>query len=153
MSPLIKRGVSEKHFGNLRPTTRDFLQMLQGKFNPDSIENEDRPYYLFFQMCHGVNYSAYKTPKRLSAFKRSFDTFKLSSNPKCLRLRYFVAQCSKCENFFSRFNTTKYWKTWETDHMEQPKISIKLLEKKGIILCTDCLWFYEALDELEEMED
>ena len=128
---------------NFTSGTRSWLQESQDDFNPGSTE----PYFLFFQLTYTPEYAKYKSPKLLSCVKRSSNTFKLSSRPKCLCLRYVVAQCSDCGNFYSAFNTTKYWKSWEDPDM--PKISIKLLEKKGIMMCTDCIWFYEGVEEME----
>ena len=132
---------------NLGQTARNLLQMLQIDFDPGSTHDVDYPFYLYFQIFNGGDYSTYIEPKKLSVVKRSFDTFKLTSNPKCLRLRYSVARCSNCLHFYSLFNTTKYWKEW--DYCRLPQISNKLWEKKGIVLCTDCLWLYEALDQIQ----
>ena len=138
---------------NLGQTTRSMLQLLQNDFVPDSTNDVENPntrkttFYLYFQIFNGGDYSTYLEPKKLSVVKRSFDTFKLTSNPKCLRLRYSVARCSNCLHFYSLFNTTKYWKEW--DYCRLPQISNKLWEKKGIVLCTDCLWLYEALEQIQ----
>ena len=132
---------------NLGQTARNLLQMLQIDFDPGYTHDEDDPFYLYFQIFNSGDYSTYVEPKKLSVLKRSFDTFKLTSNPKCFRLRYSVARCSNCLHFYSLFNTTKYWKQW--DYCRLPQISNKLWEKKGIVLCTDCLWLYEALDQIQ----
>ena len=138
---------------NLGQTTRNMLQLLQNDFVPDSTNNVENPntrkttFYLYFQIFNGGDYSTYLEPKKLSVVKRSFNTFKLTSNPKCFRLRYSVARCSNCLHFYSLFNTTKYWKEW--DYCRLPQISNKLWEKKGIVLCTDCLWLYEALEQIQ----
>ena len=132
---------------NCGQTARNLLQMLQIDFDPGYTHDVDDPFYLYFQIFNSGNYSTYVEPKKLSVRKRSFDTFKLTSNPKCLRLRYSVARCSNCLHFYSLFNTTKYWKEW--DYCRLPQISNKLWEKKGIVLCTDCLWLYEALDQIQ----
>ena len=132
---------------NLGQTARNMLQMLQIDFDPGYTHDVDDPFYLYFQIFNGGDYSTYLEPKKLSVVKRSFNTFKLTSNPKCFRLRYSVARCSNCLHFYSLFNTTKYWKEW--DYCRLPQISNKLWEKKGIVLCTDCLWLYEALDQIQ----
>ena len=122
-------------------STRSWLQFRQGEFDPTS----DDPYFLFFQKIYTGQYNKYEQPKLLSVRKRSSNVFKLVTRSKLLCLRYVVAQCSECQEFFSVFNTTKHWKTWET--IRTPKISRKLLEKKGILMCTDCIWVQEGLDE------
>ena len=82
----------------------------------------------------------------LSVTKRSSQVFKLTTKLKPLCLRYVVAQCSQCREYFSVFNTTKHYKTWETS--DTPKISRKLLEKKGVMICTDCIGLQEGMDEV-----
>ena len=91
----------------------------------------------------------YHKPKILSSAKRSVRFFKYVTRPKQMCLRYTAAQCSECLEYFSLFNTTKHWKTWD-DITNPPKISRKLLEVKNIFVCTDCIWFQEALDDLTE---
>lgn len=143
----------KKSSDHLPQNARNMLQMLQIDFVPGSTYHMENPntrkttFYLYFQIFNGGDYSTYANPKKLSVAKRSFDTFKLTSNPKCLRLRYSVTRCSNCLHFYTLFNTTKYWKEW--DYCRLPKISNKLWEKKGIVLCTDCLWLYEALEQIE----
>ena len=143
----------KKTSDNLGQKARTILQLLQIDFVPGSTHDVENPntrkttFYLYFQIFNGGDYSTYIEPKKLSVVKRSFDTFKLTSNPKCLRLRYSVARCSNCLHFYSLFNTTKYWQEW--DYCRLPQISNKLWEKKGIILCTDCLWLYEALEQIQ----
>ena len=126
-------------------SNRSMLQFCQGEFDPSS----DDAYFLFFQKTYG-DYAKYQRPKLLSIRKRSSSVFKLATTatPKLLSLRYVVAQCSECREYFSEFNTTKHWKTWETN--ETPKISRKVLEKKGILVCTDCTWLQEGLDEAQK---
>ena len=121
---------------NLGSTTRAMLQQLQGDFNPNSTQ----AYFVFFQKIYTDKgyFSKYASPKRLSISKRSDKVFKFTKLYKCLSLRYTCTQCSSCKEFFSLFNTSKHYKSWETESM--PTISRKLWEIKRTILCTDCIW-------------
>ena len=121
---------------------RSMNQFCQGEFDPTS----DKPYFLYFQKVYTGDYFKYQKRKLLSLTKRSSDVFKLTTRLKPLCLRYVVAQCSQCREYFSVFNTTKHYKTWETS--DTPKISRKLLEKKGVMMCTDCIWVQEGMDEV-----
>ena len=122
----LKMIVSNKHRFIMGGSMRSMLQFCQGEFDPTS----DDSYFLFFQKVYTGDYTKYQRPKLLSASKRSSEVFKLTTKLKPLCLRYVVAQCSQCREYFSVFNTTKHYKTWETS--DTPKISRKLLEKKGI---------------------
>ena len=126
--------------------TRHMLQMCQGHYDNESAE--DKEFLLFFQLwAHGQK-SIYKQPKRLSKTRRGRDTFKLCKNPTFLKLRYTVTQCSNCEDFFSRFNTTKHWKSWESDSI--PYILVGLFKEKNMLLCSDCLVLFESHYALEK---
>lgn len=142
----------EKH-SNLDSTTRSMLQLLQGNFNPNSTKD----YYIFFQLVYATkgyllnaksDFSKYASPKMLSISKRSVKIFKFTKLHKCLSLRYTCAQCSICKDFFSTFNTSKHYKEWETD--STPTISRKLLEYKGVIMCTDCIFVMHIEDDENE---
>ena len=102
---------------------------------------------VFFQLVYSrkgyllnekSDFSKYASPKMLSISNRSAKVFKFTKLYKCLSLRYTCTQCSICKEFFSLFNTSKHYKSWDTDSM--PIISRKLLEFNGTILCTDCIW-------------
>ena len=140
-------------YSKLGPGTRSLFQKIQGDFDPNSSED----YLLFFQLVYSTkgnllneecDFSKYASPKFLSIKKRSDTFFKLTKLDKCLSLRYTCAQCSNCNEFFSTFNTTKHYKSWETDSM--PTISKKLLKFNGNILCTDCVFLMHIEDDENE---
>ena len=140
-------------YSKLGPRTRSMFQKIQGDFDPNSSDD----YLLFFQLVYSTkgdllndksDFSLYASPKFLSIKKRSDTFFKLTKLEKCLSLRYTCAQCSNCNEFFSSFNTTKLYKSWETDSM--PTISKKLLKFNGNILCTDCVFLMHIEDDENE---
>ena len=140
-------------YSKLGPGTRSMFQKIQGDFDPNSSED----YLLFFQLVYSTkgnllneecDFSKYASPKFLSIKKRSDSFFKLTKLDKCLSLRYTCAQCSNCNEFYSTFNTTKHYKSWETDSM--PTISKKLLKFNGNILCTDCVFLMHIEDDENE---
>jgi hypothetical protein len=140
-------------YSKLGPGTRSLFQKIQGDFDPNSSED----YLLFFQLVYSTkgnllkeecDFSKYASPKFLSIKKRSDSFFKLTKLDKCLSLRYTCAQCSNCNEFYSTFNTTKHYKSWETDSM--PTISKKLLKFNGNILCTDCVFLMHIEDDENE---
>ena len=138
-----------KH-SKLPPFTRSMFQKFQGDFDPNSSD----AYLLFFQLVYSTkgdllndksDFSKYASPKFLSIKKRSDTFFKLTKLEKCLSLRYTCAQCSNCNEFFSTFNTTKHYKSWETEIM--PTISKAVLKYNGSILCTDCVYVMHIEDD------
>ena len=138
-----------KH-SKLAPFTRSMFQKIQGDFDPNSSDAS----YLFFQLVYSTkgdllndksDFSKYASPKFLSIKKRSDTFFKLTKLEKCLSLRYTCAQCSNCNEFFSSFNTTKLYKSWETEIM--PTISKTVLKYNGSILCTDCVYVLHIEDD------
>jgi hypothetical protein len=137
-------------YSKLGPGTRSMFQKIQGDFDPNSSED----YLLFFQLVYSTkgnllneecDFSKYASPKFLSIKKRSDSFFKLTKLDKCLSLRYTCAQCSNCNEFFSTFNTTKHYKSWETELM--PTISKTVLKYNGSILCTDCVYVMHIEDD------
>ena len=138
---------------NLGSTTRSMLQQLQGDFDPNSTQ----AYFVFFQKIYArkgyllyekSDFSKYASPKMLSISKRSAKVFKFTKLYKCLSLRHTCTQCSICKDFFSLFNTSKHYKSWETD--STPTISRKLLEFNGTILCTDSIFVMHIEDDENE---
>ena len=137
-------------YSKLAPFTRSMFQKIQGDFDPNSSD----AYLLFFQLVYSTkgdllndksDFSKYASPKFLSIKKRSDTFFKLTKLEKCLSLRYTCAQCSNCNEFFSTFNTTKHYKSWETEIM--PTISKAVLKYNGSILCTDCVYVMHIEDD------